>query len=49
MRGAVAAGIEDLRRERRADPARNLVPRLRGEAARLTRAQAAALRRMLAV
>lgn len=49
VRTAVAAGIEDLRRERREDPARNLGPRLRGEAARLTRAQVTALRRMLAV
>ena len=49
VRAAVAAGIEDLRRERREDPARDLVPRLRGEAARLTRAQAAALRRLIPV
>ncbi len=49
VRTAVANGIEDLRRERREDPARNLGPRLRGEAARLTRAQVTALRRILAV
>lgn len=49
VRTAVASGIEDLQRERREDPARNLVPRLRGEAARLTRAQVTAVRRLLAV
>jgi 1-acyl-sn-glycerol-3-phosphate acyltransferase len=47
VRAAVWGGIEELREERRRDPARDLVPRLRGEARRLTRAQAAALRRML--
>jgi len=47
VRAAVKRGIEDLRTERRSDPARKLGPRLRGEARRLTRAQAAALRRML--
>jgi hypothetical protein len=47
VRAAVQAGIAGLRAERRDDPARNLVPRLRGEAMRLTRAQAAAVRHML--
>lgn len=47
VRSAVQAGIADLQRERRRDPARRLGPRLRGEARRLTRAQSAALRRML--
>ena len=49
VRAAVAAGIAELERERERDPARHLVPRLGGEAVRLTRAQAAALRRMLPV
>lgn len=49
VRAAVAAGITALQREREDDPARRLVPRLRGEAARLTRSQSAALRRMLSV
>jgi 1-acyl-sn-glycerol-3-phosphate acyltransferase len=47
VRAAVATGIEDLQRERASDPARHLIPRLREEALRLTRSQAAALRRML--
>jgi 1-acyl-sn-glycerol-3-phosphate acyltransferase len=47
VRSAVQAGIAELQRERRRDPARRLGPRLRGEAQRLTRAQSAALRRML--
>jgi 1-acyl-sn-glycerol-3-phosphate acyltransferase len=47
VKRAVRRGIEDLRAERRRDPARKLGPRLRGEVRRLTRAQAAALRRML--
>jgi len=47
VRESVERGIEDLRLERRNDPARRLGPRLRGEARRLTRAQVAALRRML--
>jgi 1-acyl-sn-glycerol-3-phosphate acyltransferase len=46
-RESVKRGIEDLRAERRSDPARKLVPRLRGEARRLSRAQVAALRSML--
>ena len=49
VRTAVASGIADLEREREDDPARHLVPRLRDEAARLTRAQAAALRHLLRV
>jgi len=49
VRTAVADGIDELRREREGDPARRLVPRLAGRAVRLTRAQAAALRRMLPV
>jgi 1-acyl-sn-glycerol-3-phosphate acyltransferase len=47
VRSAVQTGIADLQRERARDPARRLGPRLRGEARRLTRAQAAALRQML--
>jgi len=47
VREAVGHGIEELEAEREDDPARRLVPRLRGEALRLSRAQAAALRRML--
>ncbi len=47
VRVAVAAGIEELQRERERDPARHLIPRLRDEALRLTRPQRAALRRML--
>ena len=47
VRAAVRSGIEDLRAERRSDPASRLGPRLRDEARRLTQAQAAALRRML--
>lgn len=47
VRAAVAAGIATLQAERRRDSARKLVPRLGGEAARLTRAEAAALRGML--
>jgi len=47
VRAAVRRGIADLQAERERDPARRLVPRLAGEARRLTRAQAAALRRML--
>jgi 1-acyl-sn-glycerol-3-phosphate acyltransferase len=44
---AVRAGIGDLLAEREADPARRLGPRVRGEVGRLTRAQAAAARRLL--
>lgn len=47
VRDGVREGIADLQREREADPARHLVPRLQGEVARLTRAQVAALRAML--
>jgi 1-acyl-sn-glycerol-3-phosphate acyltransferase len=47
VKRAVRRGIESLRDERKRDPARKLGPRLRGEVRRLTRAQAAALRRML--
>ena len=47
VRSAVRHGIDELGREREDDPARHLLPRLRGEAVRLTRAQASALRRML--
>lgn len=47
VRDGVREGIADLQREREADPARHLVPRLQGEVARLTRAQVAALRGML--
>ena len=49
VREAVAGGIEDLKAERDDDPARHLAPRLRDEAVRLTRAQAAALRSVLPV
>ena len=49
VRAAVREGIEELQAEREQDPARRLVPRLSREAARLTRAQATALRRMLPV
>jgi 1-acyl-sn-glycerol-3-phosphate acyltransferase len=47
VRKAVQKGIASLQAERRRDPARKLGPRLRGEARRLTRAQATALRNML--
>ena len=47
VRVAVARGIEQLELERADDPARRLAPRLRDEAVRLTRAQTAALRRIL--
>jgi 1-acyl-sn-glycerol-3-phosphate acyltransferase len=47
VREAVAGGIEDLQRERTEDPARRLAPRLRDEAVRVTRTQAAAVRRLL--
>lgn len=47
VRDAVRGGIDDLQRERQDDPACRLVPRLQGEAARLTRAQVATLRQML--
>lgn len=47
VRASVAAGIEELEREREDDPARRFIPRIRDEALRLTRSQAAALRRML--
>lgn len=49
VREAVGCGIEELEAEREDDPARHLIPRLRDEAVRMTRAQAAALRRMLPV
>jgi 1-acyl-sn-glycerol-3-phosphate acyltransferase len=47
VRESVAAGIEELLEERESDPARRLIPRIAGEAGRLTRAQAAAVRRLL--
>ncbi|MEZ5063063.1 MAG: hypothetical protein R2700_16430 [Solirubrobacterales bacterium] len=47
VRAAVAGGIDELLSEREADPSRRLVPRIAGEAARLTRAQAEAVRRMI--
>jgi 1-acyl-sn-glycerol-3-phosphate acyltransferase len=47
VRAAVAGGIDGLLSEREADPSRRLVPRITGEAARLTRAQAEAVRRMI--
>jgi hypothetical protein len=47
VRRAVEQGIADLQVERMSDPARKLGPRLRREASRLTRAQAAAVRRIL--
>ncbi len=47
VREAVAAGIEALLSERESDPARRLIPRIAGEASRLTRAQADAVRRLL--
>lgn len=49
VRTAVRAGIGELQLEREDDPARHLVPRLRDEALRLTRSQAAVLRRMLPI
>ena len=48
VRSAISRGIADLQAERSSDPARKLVPRLRGEARRLTRAQTRVLRHMLA-
>lgn len=45
--GAIRAEVEDLLAEREADPARRLVPRVRGEVRRLTRAQATAARHLL--
>lgn len=47
VREAVAGGIEELLAERASDPARKLIPRIAGEASRLTRAQADAVRRLL--
>ena len=47
VRDAVAAGIDELLAEREADPARKLIPRIAGEAGRLTLAQADAVRRLL--
>lgn len=47
VRTAVQSGIDALQAERETDPKRNLGPRLRSRAARLTRAQASALRAML--
>jgi 1-acyl-sn-glycerol-3-phosphate acyltransferase len=47
VRIAVERGIADLQTERELDPARHLAPRLWGEAKRLTKAQAAEVRRML--
>ncbi len=44
---AIRRGIDELIAERRDDPARDLGPRLRGEARRLTRAQVTAVRRLL--
>ena len=45
---AIRDGIDDLLAEREDDPARRLVPRVRGEVSRMTRAQAAAVRHLLA-
>jgi 1-acyl-sn-glycerol-3-phosphate acyltransferase len=47
VRRAVQAGIAELQAERQRDPARKLVPRLRGEVRRLTEAQATAVRHLL--
>ena len=47
VRAAVRAGIQELEAEREEDPDRHLIPRLRDEALRLTRAQASAARRLL--
>ncbi|MFN8112735.1 MAG: lysophospholipid acyltransferase family protein [Solirubrobacterales bacterium] len=47
VRDSVAEGIEELLAERESDPARRLIPRIAGEASRLTRAQAEAVRRLL--
>lgn len=43
VRGTLSGAIEDLLEERERDPARRLVPRLTGQAMRLTRSQAAAV------
>jgi 1-acyl-sn-glycerol-3-phosphate acyltransferase len=47
VRESVATGIEELIEERESDPARRLIPRIAGEAGRLTRSQAEAVRRLL--
>ncbi len=47
VRDGIRRGIDELELERERDPARHLVPRLRGEARRLTRAQVGALRGLL--
>jgi hypothetical protein len=47
VRAAVSGAIAELLAERRSDPARRLLPRLAGQASRLTRSQAAALRALL--
>jgi len=47
VRGALSVAIEDLLEERERDPARRLAPRLAGQAMRLTRSQAAAVRSLL--
>jgi 1-acyl-sn-glycerol-3-phosphate acyltransferase len=47
VREAIAGAIEELLAEREDDPARRLLPRVAGEAMRLTRAQAATLRGLL--
>ena len=46
-KAAVAQGIEQLLAEREHDPERHLVPRVRAEARRMTRAQVAAARRLV--
>lgn len=46
---AVKSGIDDLIAEREDDPARDLLPRLRGEVGRMTRSQAAAVRKLLRI
>lgn len=47
VREVVSATIEELLAERESDPGRRLIPRIAGEAARLTRTQAEAVRRLL--
>ncbi len=47
VKAAVDSGIDDLIAEREDDPARDLVPRLRGKTERFVRSQAAGLRRRL--
>lgn len=48
MKAAVATGVSDLIAEREHDPARHLVPRVRGEVLRMSRAQLTAARHLLA-